>query len=403
MLWRAYTILIAFGYFQASIYGADKVADWNSSTGNWSDASKWTITPGPVDPGTIPNNGNGGFTYDANINSGSATLDLNVGVGHLYLARPFSAGAQLTISGGHTLTTSAGGSLGNANEFFGSSSTGTVNVTGFGSTWINTASRISVGVYGTGNLNVTNGGVVTTAALQAGDGATFPFNQQGSGDVKIVGQGSSLSVNGLLNIGFNLGFGHLTVDNMASVTASELKVGGSRGSLKFNLGPTPGASAPLNSNGPATISNSTLYASFAAPPSIGEYPLLHYQQLIGQFGPANVDGIGQMGYLIDYGAGTNDTIKIKIILPGDHNSDGSVDAADYIVWRKTDGTQASYNTWRANFGRTFSGSGSTDVSSIQTAVPEPAGFGQLVFLASVCAVFRLFLRRKDVHRGCLMA
>ena len=37
---------------------------------------------------------------------------------------------------------------------------------------------------------------------------------------------------------------------------------------------------------------------------------------------------------------------------GDYNSDGAVDAADYVVWRKNDGTQAGYDTWRAHFGQT---------------------------------------------------
>jgi hypothetical protein len=53
-------------------------------------------------------------------------------------------------------------------------------------------------------------------------------------------------------------------------------------------------------------------------------------------------------------------------IPGDYNGDGAVNAADYVVWRKTDGSQAGYDTWRTNFGRT-SGSGST-----LGAVPEPA-------------------------------
>ncbi|HEX2475324.1 MAG TPA: PEP-CTERM sorting domain-containing protein [Lacipirellulaceae bacterium] len=57
-------------------------------------------------------------------------------------------------------------------------------------------------------------------------------------------------------------------------------------------------------------------------------------------------------------------------LPGDYNNDGKVDAADYVVWRKRDGSQAGYNTWRTNFGRT-AGSGSA-ISG--TAVPEPGTF-----------------------------
>jgi hypothetical protein len=55
-------------------------------------------------------------------------------------------------------------------------------------------------------------------------------------------------------------------------------------------------------------------------------------------------------------------------IPGDFNENGIVDAADYAVWRKTDGTPAGYNQWRTNFGRT-SGSGS---GSALTAVPEPS-------------------------------
>jgi hypothetical protein len=41
---------------------------------------------------------------------------------------------------------------------------------------------------------------------------------------------------------------------------------------------------------------------------------------------------------------------------GDYNGDGSVDAADYVVWRKQFGdahTSAYYNVWRSNFGATM--------------------------------------------------
>jgi hypothetical protein len=58
-----------------------------------------------------------------------------------------------------------------------------------------------------------------------------------------------------------------------------------------------------------------------------------------------------------------------LVLPGDYNHDGTVDAADYVVWRKTDGTPAGYTTWRAHFGQT-AGSGSG--ASLNAVVPEPA-------------------------------
>ncbi|MEX2309519.1 MAG: S8 family serine peptidase [Pirellulales bacterium] len=62
--------------------------------------------------------------------------------------------------------------------------------------------------------------------------------------------------------------------------------------------------------------------------------------------------------------------------PGDFNSDGSVDAADYVVWRKNDGSLAGYNEWRANFG---SSSGSGGLAS----VPEPSGLVLMAFAVVV--------------------
>jgi hypothetical protein len=66
---------------------------------------------------------------------------------------------------------------------------------------------------------------------------------------------------------------------------------------------------------------------------------------------------------------SNFAVLLQVIaagLPGDYNQNGTVDAADYVVWRKTDGSQAGYDVWRTNFGRT-AGSG----SSLAAAVPEP--------------------------------
>ncbi len=93
------------------------------------------------------------------------------------------------------------------------------------------------------------------------------------------------------------------------------------------------------------------------------------------------------GYAVDYGTGTNSQITLNVapIGPdGDFNSDGVVDAADYVAWRKNDGSnnalpndgglgtpigQAHYDLWRANFGNSGSGSGALNAV---TAVPEPS-------------------------------
>jgi hypothetical protein len=65
--------------------------------------------------------------------------------------------------------------------------------------------------------------------------------------------------------------------------------------------------------------------------------------------------------------------------PGDFHRDGTVNAADYVVWRKTDGTPESYNTWRANFGATLGNGVGGSVS--HNAVPEPVSL--LLFTVAV--------------------
>ncbi|HEX2475695.1 MAG TPA: hypothetical protein VHK01_13170 [Lacipirellulaceae bacterium] len=59
-------------------------------------------------------------------------------------------------------------------------------------------------------------------------------------------------------------------------------------------------------------------------------------------------------------------------IPGDFNRDGTVDAADYVVWRKSPsnfgGDPGGYNTWRANFGATLGNGVGGSVS--HNAVPE---------------------------------
>jgi hypothetical protein len=75
---------------------------------------------------------------------------------------------------------------------------------------------------------------------------------------------------------------------------------------------------------------------------------------------------------------------LSIALPGDFNLDGTVDAADYVVWRKTNGTQDHYDMWRTNFGRTAAGGNGAGASRSVFLVPEPCS-NVLVLLAVMIA------------------
>jgi O-glycosyl hydrolase len=77
-------------------------------------------------------------------------------------------------------------------------------------------------------------------------------------------------------------------------------------------------------------------------------------------------------------------INEPVVLAGDYNEDGVVDAADYVVWRRNLGTNNElpndngigtpiglphFNLWRTNFGRPSGGGNAVDAP----VVPEPVG------------------------------
>ncbi len=75
-----------------------------------------------------------------------------------------------------------------------------------------------------------------------------------------------------------------------------------------------------------------------------------------------------------------DLTVTSVGIPGDFNNSGTVDAADYVVWRKSLGTtytQADYNTWRAHFGQ------SSAAGAISALVPEPSVWALLGMSAAM--------------------
>jgi hypothetical protein len=111
-----------------------------------------------------------------------------------------------------------------------------------------------------------------------------------------------------------------------------------------------------------------------------------------QFLAANDSTSNDLDYLLTTGAAAwlnnaSNTVMYTTVAgtPGDYNDDGIADTADYVVWRKMQGTNfnlagngdengtsggivdtGDFNYWRQNFGRNYTGSGG------DSPTPEPA-------------------------------
>jgi hypothetical protein len=116
--------------------------------------------------------------------------------------------------------------------------------------------------------------------------------------------------------------------------------------------------------------------------------------LFGPFG--EVTFLGSTTATVNYDEGAGRLFLNNFMGPagviGDYNDDGKVDAADYVVWRKLNGTlttlpndstpgivsPADFDEWRAHFGM-MAGTGSS-----AAAVPEPGTLMALLF--ALCLV-----------------
>jgi T5SS/PEP-CTERM-associated repeat protein/autotransporter-associated beta strand protein len=128
-----------------------------------------------------------------------------------------SGNGNLTIENGGEVTTNETSSVGLEKN-----STGTVTVTGAGSTWYQLGG-LSVGVAGEGTLSVEDGGQVLT---DGGD-SVIGTDDGAAGTVTVTGEGSKWDTSDhVVNVGFN-GQGTLNVEDGGSVSARTVVVGGS--------------------------------------------------------------------------------------------------------------------------------------------------------------------------------
>lgn len=147
-------------------------------------------------------------------------------------------------------------------------------------------------------------------------------------------------------------------------------------------------------------------------------PDFHQHHWYGWIGVRITNEADATGEVVGWGYETEQGVSILAgatapPLPGDYNGNGTVDAADYAVWRNNNGlmggatlaqgdgtgdgnvTQEDYALWRTNFGRGAGVGTAVGAGSAIHAVPEPGSivlglFGALAVVAAFA--FRRFQR-----------
>ncbi|MBR0713791.1 autotransporter domain-containing protein [Bradyrhizobium liaoningense] len=164
-------------------------------------SSDW-FTAGNWNPVAVPN-----ATDTVTIDQTSPNpVVISGGAAHALSTFIGAAGTgQLMISNGGTLTDTTA-ALG-----FQAGSTGSVTVTGAGSTWTNTGD-LSIGRAGSGTLQVLSGGSVSAVNAYLGD-----LTSSANGSLTVSGSGSLFTTSGGLLVGAS-GTGSLTISNGGQVT-----------------------------------------------------------------------------------------------------------------------------------------------------------------------------------------
>jgi hypothetical protein len=273
------------------------------------------------------------------------------------------------------------------------------------------------------DLNTTNATLLVAGGTVLTNAASHTINGPGAIDGSLVNQGTvtggtiagpvdiirvlgrlsgtgnlkDIRFNGTHAPGLN-GAGSVSVDGqyeIASTGKLEIEIGGTTSGTDYDA---------VNVNGFALLGGTIdvkLINSFQPQPG-QTFPFLTTTTGVNNtFTHENLPALyGGLYFDVQYSASQVD-LAVEGIL-GDYNHSGAVDAADYVVWRKSIGQSGSglaadgnhnnqidsgdYDVWRAHFGQ-IAGSGSGAV--VNAAVPEPASTFLLIMASmAVCLVCR---------------
>jgi hypothetical protein len=287
------------------------------------------------------------------------------------------------------------------------------------------------GVWNTGNLTVGGAGeadlFVRGTQLTTSQGINLSSVGALSSTMGAIGAqpGSSgnVEIAGLAIVGFTLLTSEWNItDNLALGGSNELAGGDGRLAIApFNtvavgaeLKMWPGGTLTQSKDGIFMISGmATLGGTleFLLPegfrPRLNDtYQILTAGSVLGTFNSTILPDLESgLSWTVEY---TSTSVSLKVIegVPGDYNEDGTISAADYVVWRNSlgqtgaglpaDGNgdnavdSADYGVWRAHFGQATNSAGRS-AQFPASRVPEPATLG----LGAIAAVGVSCLSRRS--------
>lgn len=264
--------------------------------------------------------------------------------------------------------------------------------------FVGSATRVDIGgtlkIWDNGSVSVNTLSTLTVDRITNTDGGEFKMNNAGStrGGTLQVNQfeGDLINDAGVLSPGGTGGGSTAVIGDYTHRDDAVLAIdiGGPFAGTDYDF---------VNASGIALI-NGQLELSLIngfTPQASDTFTIFNSANFLGTFGNVTngqrLSVLGGLGsFRVNYGLGSFFADSQVVLsdflattaLPGDYNADGTVNAADYSVWRDNKGssvtlpgdttpgtvTQADYVEWRTNFGSSVT----TSASHIKsTTIPEP--------------------------------
>jgi T5SS/PEP-CTERM-associated repeat protein len=390
-------------------------------TGDVTPALPWSASTDP----RIGNTGAGTLTIDAGSQLSSSTAILGAATTAMGTATITGAGSKWTTDfglrvgdgGSGALLVEAGGQVTNVSGLLAGrpGSSGMATITGIGSKWTN-SNALSVGEFGDGMLRVEAGGQVSSSTANLGlsavstgtvtisgagsawnNSSNFALGGAGKGALRVEGGGQLTSSTALFGVNTGAsGFATITGAGSKWTNSSSFIISrAGTGVLTITAGGLVSVrgSLTIDSNGGGSFINLTTGGMLAlwgdADDSLAQFldlvagtdAIRYWNAGLANWSPLTIAMLG-VDYALQYhSAGELTGYTLLTVLapgpPGDFDSDGRVDGADFLAWQRgnspTPNSAEDLATWRANLGLGAA-------TPAANAIPEP-GTLALVALA----------------------